>query len=181
MKNFAFAILVLYAFLLCLAGYKLFLVATHPIKYQAEIIEVATENNISPSLVASVVNTESSFRANARSTKNALGLMQIKLSTAEYLCELYGLEKVNESKLLNPSTNLQFGCLYLKYLNEKFNNIWTSLAAYNAGETRVRVWLNNSQFSNDRKTLTKIPYKETEQYIKKIKLNLKFYKKVFNK
>lgn len=179
MKKFAFALLASYAFLFCLVGYKLFLVAISPIKYQVQICEIANENNLSPSLVASIVNTESSFRPNAKSNKNALGLMQIKLSTAQYLCEIYGLKNVDENDLFEPNTNLEFGCLYLKYLNTKFNNVWTSLAAYNAGETRVRVWLSNSEYSNDGKTLKNIPYKETAQYIKKIKFNLKFYKKVF--
>ena len=62
---------------------------------------------------------------------------------------------------------------------DKFEDKYTAIAAYNAGETRVRTWLNDEQYSIDKKTLNYIPYKETANYIKKIKLNEKFYQKVY--
>lgn len=179
MKKITILLLSCYAFLFCLIGYKLYLRLTHPIKYQNEISFACQENNLSESLIASIVNTESSYNSNARSSKNALGLMQIKLSTANYMCKLYSLEKLTELDLLNPQTNLNFGCLYLTYLKNKFSDTWTALAAYNAGETRVRVWLKNSQYSSDGKTLELIPFKETKNYIEKIKNNVNFYKKIY--
>ena len=61
----------------------------------------------------------------------------------------------------------------------KFEDIYTSLAAYNAGETRVRSWLKSNEFSSDSKTLLNIPYVETKNYVKKIKNNINFYKKIY--
>lgn len=162
-----------------LAGYKLFLTYTHPIKYQNEIVAMCEKYNLDPSLVASLINVESSYEENAKSNKNAIGLMQIKLDTANYIAKLNNKKEVNENELFVPTTNIEFGCMYLNYLNKKFNNIYTALAAYNAGETRVRSWLNSTAYSTDKKTLINIPYKETENYIKKIKNNLKFYLKIY--
>ncbi len=156
------------------------LVATHPIKYSEQIECYSNEFSLEPKIVASLINTESSYRENAVSSKNALGLMQIKLSTAEYLIDYYDLDvTIDEDDLLDANKNLYFGCMYLRYLINKFENTYTALASYNAGETRVRVWLEDKQYSLDGKTLNYIPYKETREYVEKIKNNLSFYQKIY--
>ena len=163
-----------------LAGYNLLLVATHPIKYRNEIVNYSNEFSLDPAIVASLINVESSYKEQAISSKSAIGLMQIKLSTAEYLIDYYKLnEKVSLDVLMNAKQNLYFGCMYLRYLMNKFDDKFTALASYNAGETRVRVWLSDKQYSLDGKTLKSIPYKETREYIIKIKKNLKFYQKIY--
>ena len=179
MKQCAIFLLISIFLTFSLAGYKLFLTYTHPIKYQTEIIEMSEKYNLEPRLVASLINVESSYKENAKSNKNAIGLMQIKLDTANYIAKLNNKKEVNENELFIPTTNIEFGCMYLEYLSKKFDNIYTVLAAYNAGETRVRSWLNSNEFSTDKKTLINIPYKETENYIIKIKNNLKFYSKIY--
>ncbi len=179
MKKWAVVLVVFICFAFGLACYKLFLVATHPIKFKNEIVEYSAQYSLSPTLVASVINVESSYNTQAKSNKNALGLIQIKLDTANYVADLNGLENIEETDLFNPETNIKFGCMYLKYLINKFEDKYTAIAAYNAGETRVRTWLNDEQYSIDKKTLKHIPYKETSNYVKKIKLNEKFYQKVY--
>lgn len=164
-----------------LSAYNLFNVFTHPIKYKAEIVECSTDYDLAPELIASVINVESSFKQNARSIKNAIGLMQIKLTTANYLNELNKTEQIDEHELFNVKTNIKYGTQYLKYLMSKFYDINTSLAAYNAGETKVRSWLRSGSCSLDGKTLTYIPFEETRNYVKKVNNNLSYYKKIFNK
>lgn len=154
---------------------------SHPCKYQNEITKSASYLNLDPSLIASIINVESSYNPNALSNKNAIGLMQIKLSTAEYMSEIYSLEKPTESNLFEPKTNILFGCLYVKYLINQFENVDTALAAYNAGETRVRSWLSSEQYSKDGKTIDVIPYEETRNYVKKVNLNLQIYSRIYRK
>lgn len=151
-----------------------------PVKYKNQIETYATKFNLPPALIASLINTESSYNQNARSSKNAIGLMQIKLSTAKYMIEFYNLNTtITENELYDVNKNLYFGCMYLNYLFKKFDNFTTAIASYNAGETNVRTWLKNANYSNDGKTLIKIPFDETDNYIKKINKNLKFYKKIY--
>ena len=69
--------------------------------------------------------------------------------------------------------------MYLNYLFKKFKDTNTVLASYNAGETVVRSWLHNTNYSTDKITLQNIPFLETKNYIKKINNNLKFYKLYF--
>ncbi len=178
MKNWAYLLLIAFAFTLSFAGYKTFVSLAHPVKYESIIIENAQKFNLPSELIASVINVESGFNKNAISSQNAIGLMQIKESTANYLVDYYNLENENIN-LFDEETNIKFGCMYLNYLIKKFNNLDTALASYNAGETRVRVWLNDKNFSLDGISLIDIPYSETKNYVKKVNENLKFYKKVF--
>ena len=163
-----------------LAFFNLYQVFSHPLKYQQEIINYSKEFNLSPDLVASVINTESGFKDNARSHKNAIGLMQIKLTTANYMCEILCEQTLTEDQLFNPDINIKYGCAYLNYLMKKFKNTQTVLAAYNAGETIVRAWLGDGIHSVDGKKLSYIPYKETRNYVQKINKNIKYYSKIFN-
>ena len=84
----------------------------------------------------------------------------------------------SENDLFNPKINIEIGCMYLRYLINKFSIVDTALASYNAGETRVRVWLSDSNYSQDSKTLYNIPYKETKNYVKKVNNNINYYKKL---
>lgn len=179
MKFSAMLILIISLFTLGLAGYKTYQVFTHPIKFENEIKTQAKIYNLDASVVASLINVESSYKTKAKSNKNAIGLMQIKLETANYLDELNKRNLATENELFNVDVNIKYGCEYLRYLINKFDDIYTSLAAYNAGETRVRSWLKNDAYSSDGKTLKNIPFNETKNYVKKIKNNLKFYKKIY--
>lgn len=179
MKKWAVILVVFICFAFGLSVVKLFLVATHPIKFQNDIITFSKQYNLNPTLVASVINVESSYNKHAKSNKNAIGLMQIKLDTANYIATLNKMETIEENDLFNATTNIKFGCMYLSYLMKKFEDKYTAVAAYNAGETRVRTWLNNKEYSLDKKTLKFIPYKETSNYVNRIKSNEKFYQKVY--
>lgn len=180
MKIGAYLILTFSIFALILSGYQLFMVYSHPIMYKEEIIEQAKSFDLPAKLIASMINVESSFNQNAKSNKNAIGLMQVKLSTAKYLIDYYNLnEAISETDLFTPNINIKFGCMYLRYLLNKFQNLNTALASYNAGETRVRVWLNDKNYSLDNKTLYNIPYKETKNYVAEINKNVRFYQKIY--
>jgi soluble lytic murein transglycosylase len=145
-----------------------------------DIAEVeGAQNGIETSLVMSIIKAESKFDKNARSSANALGLMQVKLETANYMASLCGEQALVESDLFVPEINIKIGTRYFAYLLNKFENLEVSICAYNAGETVVRDWLNSSEFSADGKTLQKIPYAETQRYLKKVMFNYGVYKKMF--
>jgi len=103
--------------------------------------------------------------------------MQLLPSTANYLADLNNLTFDGESSLFDAETNIQYGCLYMGYLINKFDDLDTALASYNAGETKVRNWIKDPLYSLDQKKLSYIPYKETREYVEKIHKNLKVYKK----
>ncbi len=150
----------------------------YPLKYQDEISHYSELYDLNKTLVFSVVNVESGFDKNAESKKGAVGLMQLTEKTANYVGLL--LNK-NEYDLKNAKDNLEMGCFYLKYLLNKFENVNTALSAYNAGEGKVLLWLKDDTLSKDGIALNKIPYKETEEYVKKINKTFTKYRKLYGK
>src|SRR5581483_6740041 len=98
------------------------------VPYGEIIYREARRNNLSPELVAAVVEAESDFRPRLVSNKNAQGLMQIVPETGQLLgC----------ANPFNPSDNIAAGAKYLRYLLDRFGDQRMALAAYNAGEGTV--------------------------------------------
>ena len=73
------------------------------------------------------------------------------------------------------------GCWYLNNLSKEFNgDTELILAAYNGGRGNVNKWLSNGEYSKDGKALHKIPFKETEEYVRKVKFSYNIYKYLYN-
>ncbi len=66
-------------------------------------------------------------------------------------------------KLLDPATNIEYGTAYLRYLVDRYHEIEMSLAAYNAGLSRVDEWAKKG--SDIRAT---IEFPETRLYVLKV-------------
>ena len=153
----------------------------YPLKYQETISEESKNFGVEKSLIAGVIRAESRFEATAVSQKGAMGLMQLLPSTAKCLAEKLELEMFDDSQLLEPSVNIKLGTYYLSYLQDKFESPEAVLSAYNAGETIVRTWLQNQEYSIDGVSLQKIPYLETKNYVEKVISSLSVYEKLFDK
>lgn len=154
----------------------LFFEIKYPLKFEDDIEFYAQKNDISKSLVAAIINTESSFDENAKSKSGAEGLMQLLPSTARFVAKKYAIEFDGEN-LFDPKKNIEIGCSYLKYLFEKFGDETTVLFAYNSGEGNVAVWLGIPEFSSDKKTLFSCPFEETNNYVKKVQKAKRYYSK----
>lgn len=140
-----------------------------PYPYRKEI----EAGSCDPLLTIAVIRAESGFRANAVSGAGAVGLMQLMPETAEYVRAMHGYAK---GELTDPAYNILLGSAYLSYLLGKYRDIDTALAAYNAGEGRVSLWLRDEAYSQDGKTILSTPFPETNGYLKKVKKNFKIYR-----
>ncbi len=162
---------IVFVLALFLSGLFAILGIFYPQKYKDEIKFYSQKYNLNPALVASVIKVESKFNEKAISNAGAVGLMQVLPSTASWLCE----KEIDITALQVPKTNIQVGTKYLAKLLNEFGDLDCILACYNAGPTNVKKWLCNKEYSDDGRTLRKIPFKETEDYVKKVKSNLKIY------
>ena len=158
----------------CVYGYLF------PIKYEEEIAAASEKFDVDKAIVFSVINTESRFNKDAVSPKGAVGLMQVMPSTAlslqtEMKETFPGKNDDMKALLKNPADNIMIGTFYLSKLLAKFENLQTALCAYNAGPTVVSGWLKKAAYSDDEKTLKKIPYVETSKYVERFNKNFKFY------
>ncbi|HPV15381.1 MAG TPA: lytic transglycosylase domain-containing protein [Candidatus Cloacimonadota bacterium] len=137
----------------------------NPISVRIMSFGVAIVHRLDPVLFYRLIRTESSFRSFAVSPKNAIGLGQIKESTAFYI---HG--KHRRGLLFVPIYNLNLSAKYVKYLLSRFDGNWSlALAAYNWGETNVsrRVSSISIEPAKDyRMMFSDIP--ETHNYITKI-------------
>lgn len=140
----------------------------YPLKYVDEIAFNAAKYGLNPYLVAAVIRTESGFDPDAVSAAGARGLMQLMPETGEWVAEKIGVSDYSDSMLFDPSVNIQFGCWYLSFLEERFDDKPDLVAAaYNAGHNRVSEWLDDALISPAGE-LKNIPYKETSDYVERV-------------
>ena len=159
----------------CIIFTFIFFLSLYPLKHKEIIKKYADIYNFSPEFVASVINTESSFNKMAVSGKGAVGLMQLLPATAQWIAEKEGIDYSYQS-LFDAEYNINLGLCYLSYLKDKFDVVDTAVVAYNAGEGNVIKWLEDKEYSPDGKVLTKIPFKESENYLKRINNSIGIYK-----
>ena len=117
--------------------------------YSAMINAIADEVGISAHLIHAVIQVESAYNPQARSSKGAQGMMQLIPATAQR----FGVMEAHD-----PEENIRGGARYLKVLLALFNNdLQLTLAAYNAGEGAVKKYNN-----------TIPPYPETQAYVQRV-------------
>jgi soluble lytic murein transglycosylase len=151
-----------------------------PLHYKEYILKYSNENNLDPYLVTAVIRTESNFNSDALSRKDAKGLMQIMDDTAKWIAQRLKIKKFKTEDIFDAETNIKFGCWYLNNLREQFGeNPELILAAYNGGRGNVKNWLNNKKYSKDGKSLQYIPFRETDRYIKKVRVTYNVYKYLY--
>jgi len=159
-----------------------FLTTRYPIGYRGSIVKYSKEYQIDPYLVASIINVESKYDKYAVSSKEARGLMQIGPPTGKWASEEIGIENYDEDLLFDHDINIRIGTWYINRLFQEFDgNLDLVLAAYNAGSGNVNKWLLDEDISRDGVNLHKIPFKETEDYLVRIKNSYKVYSKVYKK
>ncbi len=148
----------------------------YPKDYELTVKKYARVYDVPQELVFSVIKAESNYDETAKSSKGAIGLMQIMEPTGRWAADKMGKEEFSEYLLYDPVINIQIGCFYLSYLMNLYEgNLENVLAAYNAGPANVNKWLNNKEYSKNGKVLEKIPFEETNDYVKKVKKNIKIY------
>lgn len=119
-------------------------------KYDQIISEYARIHGIDPLLIKCVMELESGYNPFAKSSKGAIGLMQLMPGTANIL----GVDPWDEEE------NIKGGTKYLADMLNRYNwDIDKALAAYNAGPGAVDKWGGIP------------PYQETQDYVRIIKAN----------
>lgn len=146
-----------------------------PMPYGEAVEKAAAENGVNRALLYAVMKAESNFDPEARSEKGAKGIMQMLPETAKWCAEKKGQEMPDLSE---PEESIHVGAYYLSFLLNRYGGEESvAIAAYNAGHGRVDTWLSDTAYSNDGKTLSNIPFPETEKYVKKVMLYKKIYER----
>jgi peptidoglycan lytic transglycosylase len=139
-----------------------------PLVYWELVRTHANKYDLDPYVMAALINQESTFDPDIRSSANAWGLMQIVPSTGRRLARTLGSRRFSTASLTNPLTNIQLGMLYFSQLVRQFGGTYYALASYNAGENRVARWKAERPGVDEDEFIDDIPFPETQNYVKRI-------------
>ena len=145
------------------------------------------QSNLPRDFVMGLMRQESSFNPDAISPSNAIGLMQLKPSTAADMVRAAGVPQSAATALglRNPQNNMQLGTAYLLHMQDRFGPIVPYMAAaYNGGPTRLARWLSTAgdpaRTGGDMEQMIdwveNIPYAETRNYVQRVWENMIVYK-----
>lgn len=152
----------------------------YPLKYSEYVEKYAKEYNIDKYMVYAIIKAESNFNENAKSSSDAIGLMQIMEITAIETARKMDLE-VTEEDLFKPDLNINIGLKYFTYLLNQYNNNYPlAIIAYNAGMGNVDAWLKDGTIKEDGTDIENVPFKETNNYVRKILRDYEIYKELYN-
>ncbi len=147
---------------------KIIMKKMYPLKYSEYIEKYSDEYNIDPYMVYAIIKAESNFNENAKSSSNAVGLMQIMETTAIETANKMDLN-VSEEDLFRPDLNIKIGLSYFTNLINKYNNnYYLAIIAYNAGIGNVDKWIADGIIKEDASDIENVPFKETNNYVRKI-------------
>lgn len=149
----------------------------YPQKYSEYVEKYAQEYNIEKELIYAMIKAESGFKHDAISNKEAIGLMQLMEGTAYEVAKEIGQE-ITKQDLINAETNIKLGTKYISNLLNKYRNIELAITAYNAGIGNVDTWIQEGILQKDGANIENIPFKETNNYVRKILRDYKIYKQL---
>ena len=118
-----------------------------PAAVATAIADGSKRAGVDPALVAAVAQTESGGNPNARSAVGAEGVMQLMPGTARSL---------GVADPFDPVQNVRAGAAYLRTLLDRFGDLQSAIAAYNAGPTAVERYGGIP------------PYAETRAYVERV-------------
>ena len=98
--------------------------------YTALVHKYATQYNLRPEFVHSIIKQESDYDSKAVSKSGAMGLLQILPSTAKDIAKKLCMEEYN---LYDPEQNIRMGCYYLSWCKNNLDLEWAMACAYNMG------------------------------------------------
>ena len=150
-----------------------------PLPYRAALDLYSKQRGLDPFLVAGLIRQESEFNPEALSPAQAYGLTQLLPSTGRALLKA-NRRRFRASVLFRPEVNLRLGTTYLRGIYDQNAGKWEpTLAAYNAGGSRVVNWMTWATFREPAEFIETIPFSETRNYVFSVLRNAKIYRKLY--
>ena len=140
----------------------------YPHPYDAEVRRGSSMSRLPPDLIYAIIRQESLYRADARSSADAIGLMQLLPETARRTAKSRGLPAPSNASLVIPSVNVPLGSAYLRSMLDRWDGQAPfAIASYNAGPGAVKRWLPEAPMATD-VWVENIPYNETRTYVQRV-------------
>jgi tetratricopeptide (TPR) repeat protein len=152
----------------------------YPLPFSSIITEAAGNANINPWFAKSLIRQESAFNPRARSSANALGLMQMIPPVAASEAKKLKVEPFEINDLYRPEIAVKLGTKHLGDLYHDFGNSWIcATAGYNAGRSPVYMWIDAYSNPNPVVFIERISFVETRKYVRSILRNFVNYQRIY--
>lgn len=179
MRSYIYSILIIVILILAAGAYFFPSYWVH--RYDEIIVKQAGIYNLDADLVWSVIYEETYFRAWIQGEDKEVGLMQVTPTVAREWAKETGFREFEKRTaenvvefLSDPNRNIQIGSWYLEKLGGKYRNFPSetamTLAAYNAGASRVEEWTKDTDASKlpEAEFIERIGIPSTKAYVKSI-------------
>lgn len=150
-------------------------------RYDEIIVRQAGVYHLDKDLVWSVIYEETYFRAWQIGADEEVGLMQVTPTVAREWAKETGFREFERQTaentvefLRDPERNIQIGCWYLEKMREGYRDFPAeeamTLAAYNAGASRVEEWTRGAEISqiSEKEFIERINIASTRAYVTSI-------------
>jgi len=145
-------------------------------RYDNLIERQASVYHLDPDFVWSVIYEETFFRNWKRGADEEVGLMQVTPVVAREWAKATGIRELERQAkddvvglLKSSERNIQIGCWYLEKLREEYRALPAeeamTLAAYNAGASRVEEWTKDGKEITESDFLERINIASTKLYV----------------
>lgn len=164
-----------------------------PRAYTEFVKKFSKKLHLDSDLIYAIIRQESVFNPKAISPVGARGLMQLMPSTARLEAKRLGRGYVSRSRrremirnarhrkrLLDVETNLTLGVHHVRSLMQKFQSPVFVLTSYNASPSATKRWRKKLLGKDMLAFIERIPYKETNAYVKLVMRNYFYYKRWYN-
>ncbi|HEX5831460.1 MAG TPA: lytic transglycosylase domain-containing protein, partial [Gemmatimonadaceae bacterium] len=151
----------------------------YPVVHGDVLAAESRERGLDPALVAGLIRQESNFEPRATSPAGARGLMQIMPRVGTAIARGMSFPVWDTALLWEPDVNLRLGAAHLATLVREYDRLEHVLAAYNAGESRVRRWRERRGADDPELFTERIPYPETRDYVRLVLRNRDLYRALY--
>jgi soluble lytic murein transglycosylase len=108
--------------------------------------------------------------------------MQLIPSTGRAVGRKEGIRVASAGMLFDPVLNIRLGTEYLRSQLTHWDGDWVkTLAAYNAGPTHVREWIDQFGYNDPAEFIENIPFSETRDYVQAVLRNGQVYRELYGR
>jgi soluble lytic murein transglycosylase len=151
----------------------------YPLAFKGVLTHEAARHRLDPALVAALIRQESNFEPRATSRVGARGLMQIMPAVGRQLAAGEDYHMWDAELLYQPDVSLELGTTHLAGLLNGYAHVSHALAAYNAGSSRAKRWLEKPGTDDPEVFVERIPFRETRDYVRIILRNRELYRSMY--
>ncbi len=153
-----------------------------PLPYRRPLEQYSQEHALDPYLTAALIRQESEFNSRAVSIPGALGLTQVMPATGRQISHRVGIARFRTALLFQPEVNLRIGTYYLRALLDGLQGSpEAALASYNAGKSRVDLWLAWTTYREPAEFVESIPFTQTRDYVEVVLHNADIYRRLYGR